>query len=44
MPKNDAQGVLQDVHRSIGAIGYFATYSIGSAFSYQLAHHIENEL
>ena len=35
-PNNDADGVLQDIHWSIGAIGYFATYTIGSLLSVQL--------
>ena len=36
VPPNDAQGCLQDIHWSIGSIGYFATYSLGSIFSVQL--------
>lgn len=35
-PPNDAQGVLQDVHWSIGLIGYFPTYSLGNLVSAQL--------
>ena len=35
-PDNDAEGVLQDIHWSMGAIGYFATYSIGNLLSVQL--------
>ena len=35
-PNNDADGVLQDIHWSIGAIGYFATYTIGNLLSVQL--------
>lgn len=35
-PVNDAEGVLQDIHWSMGAIGYFPTYSIGTAVSAQL--------
>ncbi len=35
-PPDDAQGCLQDIHWSIGSIGYFATYSLGSIFSVQL--------
>jgi carboxypeptidase Taq len=33
---DDARGCLQDVHWSMGAIGYFATYSLGSMLSAQL--------
>jgi carboxypeptidase Taq len=33
---NDAQGVLQDIHWSGGAFGYFPSYSIGSAYAAQI--------
>ena len=36
VPPNDAQGVLQDVHWSVGYIGYFPDYLLGSIFSVQL--------
>ena len=29
-PDSDAQGVLQDVHWSAGAIGYFPSYTLGA--------------
>jgi carboxypeptidase Taq len=29
-PKNDAEGVLQDIHWSGGSFGYFPTYSLGN--------------
>jgi carboxypeptidase Taq len=32
-PPGDADGVLQDVHWSIGYLGYFPTYLIGSVYS-----------
>lgn len=32
-PPRDADGVLQDVHWSIGYLGYFPTYLIGSVYS-----------
>jgi carboxypeptidase Taq len=35
VPPNDAKGVLQDVHWSMGLIGYFATYSLGNLLSAQ---------
>ncbi|MEJ2666865.1 MAG: carboxypeptidase M32 [Deinococcales bacterium] len=35
-PPDDAAGVLQDVHWSIGLIGYFPTYSLGNLISVQL--------
>ena len=33
---DDARGVLQDVHWSIGAIGYFPTYALGNVIAGQL--------
>ena len=35
-PVDDARGVLQDVHWSYGAIGYFPTYALGTLLSVQL--------
>ena len=35
-PTNDADGVLQDIHWSGGAIGYFPTYSLGNLYAAQL--------
>ncbi|MFN7106471.1 MAG: carboxypeptidase M32, partial [Pyrobaculum sp.] len=29
-PKDDAEGVLQDIHWSHGSIGYFPTYTLGN--------------
>lgn len=43
-PKNDTQGVLQDVHWSIGAIGYFPTYAIGTMYAAQLWNQIESDV
>lgn len=34
-PKTDREGVLQDVHWSLGAIGYFPTYTLGNLYSVQ---------
>jgi len=36
-PACDREGVLQDVHWSLGAFGYFPTYTLGSLYSAQLA-------
>ena len=33
VPANDGEGVLQDVHWSSGAFGYFPTYTIGNLYS-----------
>lgn len=50
-PPDPSQGVLQDTHWALGAIGYFPTYSLGSLLAshwYQLAveehPEIEDEL
>ncbi|MGA2500089.1 MAG: carboxypeptidase M32, partial [Tepidisphaeraceae bacterium] len=34
-PPNDAQGCLQDIHWSHGAIGYFPTYTLGNLYAAQ---------
>lgn len=34
-PQNAAEGVLQDIHWSGGAIGYFPTYALGNIYSAQ---------
>lgn len=43
-PKSDAQGVLQDIHWSMGSIGYFPTYSIGTFLSAIWKDEMEKEL
>jgi carboxypeptidase Taq len=43
-PPNDAQGVLQDVHWSIGSIGYFSTYALGNLISVQLWERINADI
>ncbi len=35
-PPNHREGILQDVHWSIGILGYFPTYSLGSVLSAQI--------
>ena len=39
-PQSDSQGILQDVHWSLGYMGYFPSYSIGSALAVQLHHYM----
>ena len=34
-PESDAEGCLQDIHWSMGAFGYFPTYSLGNLYSAQ---------
>ncbi|MCL2573204.1 MAG: carboxypeptidase M32 [Defluviitaleaceae bacterium] len=43
-PPNDAMGVLQDIHWSFGGMGYFPTYSIGSAYSAQFLSYMKREM
>lgn len=35
-PKNDKDGVLQDIHWAAGSFGYFPTYALGSAYAAQI--------
>ena len=48
-PASDREGVLQDVHWSLGMFGYFPTYTLGSLYAAQLAetyareHPLEDE-
>ena len=41
---DDTHGVLQDVHWSGGAIGYFPTYALGNVISVQLWDKLRGEL
>ncbi len=43
-PKTDREGVLQDIHWSGGAIGYFPTYALGSAYAAQMYQAMNKEL
>jgi carboxypeptidase Taq len=36
VPDTDANGILQDMHWSIGLFGYFATYTLGNLIALQL--------
>ena len=42
-PPDDQHGCLQDIHWSMGGLGYFATYSLGSIIAAQLYAAIEKE-
>jgi carboxypeptidase Taq len=51
VPSLDAEGVLQDVHWSMGAFGYFPTYTLGNLYAVQFYEqakleipHIEEEI
>ncbi|MDA0682844.1 MAG: carboxypeptidase M32 [Bacteroidetes bacterium] len=43
-PENDTDGVLQDIHWSLGAIGYFPTYALGNLMSVQLFNAAERDI
>ncbi|MFP4425715.1 MAG: carboxypeptidase M32 [Spirochaetaceae bacterium] len=43
-PPSDAKGVLQDVHWSMGAIGYFPTYALGNLYGAQFLDRMLQEL
>ncbi|MEN0111128.1 MAG: carboxypeptidase M32, partial [Planctomycetota bacterium] len=43
-PPSDADGCLQDVHWSMGAIGYFPTYALGNLHAAQLYDQAEADL
>ena len=41
---NDREGCLQDSHWSGGAIGYFPSYALGSAYGAQMLHKMQEEI
>ena len=43
-PENDSEGILQDVHWSMGDIGYFPSYALGNAFAAQIYAAMKKEL
>ena len=43
-PNNDKEGILQDVHWSMGDIGYYPSYALGNAFAAQIYHTMKKEL
>ncbi len=44
VPDTDANGVLQDIHWSMGAIGYFPTYTLGILMSSQIFARLRQDL
>ncbi len=42
-PKTDTEGCLQDVHWSMGAIGYFPTYALGNIYAAQFFNAFAKE-
>lgn len=43
-PSHASEGILQDIHWSGAAFGYFPTYALGSAYSAQWMHAMKKEL
>jgi carboxypeptidase Taq len=43
-PSNDAEGCLQDIHWSMGAFGYFPTYTLGNLYAAQLFEAAQRDL
>lgn len=43
-PSDDADGVMQDMHWSIGALGYFPTYTLGTLYAAAFFHKAEAEI
>jgi carboxypeptidase Taq len=43
-PPNDSDGVLQDMHWSIGALGYFPTYTLGTLYAAALFDKARQDL
>lgn len=44
VPDSDADGVLQDIHWSMGAIGYFPTYTLGNLMSAQIFARLRQDI
>ena len=43
-PADDAEGVLQDVHWSFGAFGYFPTYTLGNLYAAMLFQQAKKDI
>lgn len=43
-PSSDAEGVLQDVHWSGGAFGYFPSYSLGNMYAAQFMNTLQQQM
>jgi carboxypeptidase Taq len=44
IPDSDANGVLQDVHWSMGAFGYFPSYALGNFYAAQFFQKASEEI
>ncbi|MFO7841392.1 MAG: carboxypeptidase M32 [Fidelibacterota bacterium] len=43
-PKNDAEGILQDVHWSMGGVGYFPSYAMGNLYGAQIFEQAKKDI
>jgi carboxypeptidase Taq len=43
-PRTNAEGCLQDIHWSMGGIGYFPTYTLGNLYAAQFMEQAQSEL
>jgi carboxypeptidase Taq len=43
-PPNDGEGCLQDIHWSMGALGYFATYALGDLYAAQFFDKAQKDI
>lgn len=43
IPKNDAEGCLQDIHWSMGGFGYFPTYVLGNLYAAHFFNQFEED-
>lgn len=43
-PPSDAQGCLQDIHWSMGGLGYFPTYTLGNLYAAQFMEQARTDL
>jgi carboxypeptidase Taq len=43
-PEHDADGVLQDVHWSMGSFGYFPTYTLGNLYAVQFYDQAKKDI
>lgn len=44
VPKNDVEGVMQDVHWAVGAFGYFPSYTLGNMIAAQFWHKMKQDM
>lgn len=44
VPQHDSDGVLQDIHWSGGAIGYFPTYALGNVYGLQFVSRLREDM